>query len=141
MKPSTEQAAPAVSASQLRYARILGIGMRLSFGLLVIGFLAYVTGIAPAYVPHELLPDLWMLPSGEYGQRVELPNGWSWLVHLPAGDMLALAAIGILATVSIVCFVATVPVLWRNGDRLQALLAVLEVIILLLAASGLLVHA
>ena len=56
----------AVERAQSIYARWLAAGTWLGIALLVTGFLAYVTGTLPAYVPLDQLPGLWGLPLGRY---------------------------------------------------------------------------
>jgi hypothetical protein len=46
--------------------------------------------------------------------------------------------VAILAGVTIICYAAIVPTLLKNNDKVYAILAVLEVIILSAAASGIL---
>jgi hypothetical protein len=134
----TPSARPAVGAEQLRYARVLEIGVRIGFVLLVVAFLAYVAGILPAHVALDRLPDLWTLPAHEYAVQAAVPRGWGWVRLLHRGELLAQGAIAVLAGVSIACFAALVPLYRARGDRLYLALAILEIVVLGLAASGLL---
>ena len=61
-----------------------------------------------------------------------------WLVFAIVLLTIPAIFIAILAGVSIICFLSIVPLLWKNGDRIYALLAITEVIILTVAASGIL---
>jgi hypothetical protein len=54
------------------------------------------------------------------------------------GDFINFIGIAILAGVTIMCYAAIVPTLLRNKDTVYAIIAVLEVIILGAAASGIL---
>ena len=54
------------------------------------------------------------------------------------GDFINFIGIALLAGVTIVCFLAIAPVLWKNGDKWYACFALLEALILGLAASGIL---
>jgi hypothetical protein len=54
------------------------------------------------------------------------------------GDFLNFIGIAILSGVSIICFLSIVPLLWKTRDRIYAVLAITEVIILTVAASGIL---
>lgn len=127
-----------VSPEQLRYAAVLEIGVRTGFLLLVAAFLAYAVALTPAHVPVARLPELWTLSAHEYVREAGLPTGWGWALLLPAGEMLTLAAIGVLAGVSILCFLVLVPAYRARGDRVYLTIAVLEIAVLLLAASGVL---
>jgi hypothetical protein len=52
------------------------------------------------------------------------------------GDFLNFIGIAILAGVTLLCYVSILPLLLRKGDYIYAVLALLEVIVLLGAASG-----
>ena len=74
----------------------------------------------------------------DYLYSTKIEAGWAWTGMLGYSDFLNFVGIAMLAAVSIACFIAIVPLLLRNGDWLYAVLAVTEVIILSVAASGLL---
>lgn len=131
---------------QVLYANVLSLGMRLGLVLLVITFLLYVFGIIKPAVPHDALANYWTLDSHSYLEAIEhdylhlghLVTGWSWLRLLGKGDYLNFSGIVILATITIICFLAIIPTLLRKGDKVYAVVALLEAIILSLAASGIL---
>ena len=54
------------------------------------------------------------------------------------GDFLNFMGIAVLAGVTILCYAALVPMLVKRKDPIYAALAILEVIVLALAASGIL---
>lgn len=130
---------PGVPAEQKLYARWLAHGSRIGLGLLVVFFLAYVFGVLEPHVPVHELPALWSHSVEHYQWLTGHPSGWDWLQHLGKGDYLNMLAIAVLALVSAACYARIVPALWVQGDRLQAGLAVAQVLVLLAAASGLLV--
>jgi len=57
---------------------------------------------------------------------------------LKYGDFINFIGIAMLAGVTILCYAAIVPTLLKNNDKVYAILAVIEVIILSAAASGIL---
>ena len=57
---------------------------------------------------------------------------------LKYGDFVNFIGIAMLAGVTIFCYAAIVPTLLKNNDKVYAILAIIEVIILSAAASGLL---
>ena len=123
----------------LRYARWLAWGTRVGLVLLVLGFVAYVTGIIPSHLPVEKMPQLWSQPAPAYLRAAGLEPGWGWAALLPRGDMLALAAIAFLASWSIACLAAAARVFLRGGERVLGVTCLLVVAVLVLAASGLLI--
>ena len=57
---------------------------------------------------------------------------------LPLGDMLVLAAIAFLASCSIVCLLLALVIFRSGGERAFAAICALQVLVLMLAASGVL---
>jgi hypothetical protein len=126
------------SSEQLRYARLLDAGMRCGLVVLALGFIAYVTGWVPAHVPLEQMPEHWILPAADYLRATGMPEGWGWVQMLDGGDVLPLLGIAILSGVSGICFAFLVPVYFEKRDAVYCAIAVLEVAVLALAASGVL---
>jgi hypothetical protein len=65
-------------------------------------------------------------------------TGWAWLSALTMGDYLNFLPIAVLSGVTIVCYLGIVPTFIRKKDRAYAIMALVEVVILTAAASGLL---
>jgi len=126
------------SVEQLRYARLLDIGSKVGFVMLVAGFLAYVTGILEEHVVVGQLPALWGLPLAEYLRATQTPTGWGWIAHLHKGEFAGLLGIAVLAGCSLVCLAALIPLYARRGEKAYAVICTLEIIVVLLAASGIL---
>jgi len=123
---------------QLAYAKLLDIGMKAGLLMLVITFAVYVMGILTPYVPVNDLPNYWKLPVKQYLEVTHIPHGWAWIGMLGKGDFLNFIGIAFLAGVTIICYVRIIPILFRKKDTIYAVLAILEVLVLTLAASGLL---
>jgi hypothetical protein len=132
-------------ADQILYASILAKGMYLGLGLLLATFALYMTGLLQPGIPIEELPRLWTLSAHEYLEvvnheflhRPEVVDGWRWMALLGMGDYLNFVGIALLAAVTIVCYGGILPNLFRKKDWIYATIAVLEIIVLVLAASGL----
>jgi hypothetical protein len=148
--PGPDQASNAVrsgeaDADQLLYAGILAKGMYLGLGILLVTFVLYVTGVMQPGIPIEELPRLWTLSVEEYLEAVnheflhrpEVVVGWGWVALLGMGDFVNFIGIALLAAVTIVCYMGILPSLFRKRDWIYATIATLEIIVLTLAASGL----
>ena len=118
------------------YARWLGAVTWLAFAAAFVAFVLYAGGVLPSFVPLDALPNLWQLPVGEYLARTGAPVGWKWLGLLPAADYLSLGCVALIATVTLVCYLATLPMLMKLEERIQAALVAAQVVVLLVAASG-----
>jgi hypothetical protein len=123
---------------QERYARWLGYGTRAGLALLVVGFFVYVLELVEAHIPPAELPRMWDLPLEHYLRLSASPTGWGWLRYLSKADYCNFAGIAVLALVTVACYARMIPTLLARGERVQALLAVLQVLVLLAAASGVL---
>ncbi len=132
---------PRVPGEQLVYARWLERAARAGFAALTIAFLVYAFAIVEAHVPLAELPALWVLPVDQYLAATGAPSGWGWIALAAKADYLNLAAIDLLALVTICCYARVVPPLVARGERLLVALAVAQLAVLLAAASGILTAA
>jgi hypothetical protein len=119
------------------FARWVRIGTRIALALLVAGYVAYVAGLLPPQLPPEKLAKLWGLPLGQYLAASGAPTGWQWLALAGRGDYFNYVGIAALAAIVPLAYLRTLPVLARHA-RAHALIALLELAVLLAAASGLL---
>lgn len=126
------------SPEQVLYARILEIGMYLGLLVLFVTFGLYAFGIVDPYIPLDKISDYWSMNVNDYLEHAEIKAGWAWLGMLKYGDFINFIGVAMLAGVTIICYAAIVPTLLKNNDKVYAILAVLEVIILSAAASGIL---
>ena len=120
------------------YAKWLEWGTRIGLGLLVVGFFAYVLELFEAHVPVRDLPAVWSLPLDHYLKISGAPTGWDWVPLLGKADYCNFIGIAVLSLVTVACYARMIPTLLARGERLHAALAILQVLVLLAAASGLL---
>lgn len=64
------------------------------------------------------------------------PYGWKWVRFIGKADHLNVVGVCILGFVTVVCYMAIIPKLLMQQRRVYAVIAVLEIAVLLLAASG-----
>jgi hypothetical protein len=126
------------SAEQIRYARVLEKGMLLGLLVLFLSFLLYVSGGLEPFIPLDEIADYWSTDVKTYLDRAGVEGGWSWIGLLGYSDFLIFVGIALLAGVTIFCYLAIVPILWRSQDGIYVALAIIEVIVLSVAASGIL---
>ena len=123
-------------ADQRRYARLLAFGTHAGLALLVLLFGLYMLGIVEPHVAHARLPELWKLPAQQFLEQTGVAGGWGWTALVHRGDILTLVGIVALAICSVPCLVAVMPVYWASGQKVLFAICVLEVAVILLAASG-----
>lgn len=137
LTPRSSLTLPEPTREQIVFAAILRAGTGLSMLALVVGFLLYLGGLVPPLVPIAELPRYWGLSAEHYLAATGLPRGWGWLELVGHGDLLNFLGIAMLAALTIVCYVAVLPAFLRKGDTVYSAIIVLELAVLLLAASGL----
>ena len=125
-----------VSPEQLAYARWIDLGTRAGLAAVVLAFAAYLAGVTDPLVPMAELPRVWSLPVGEYLARTGLATGWGWITHVRHADILNIAAVAVLALVTVGGYLRLVAAYVARGDRLYAALAVAEIVVLVAAVSG-----
>lgn len=125
-------------AEALRYAVLLDWGARLGLVALILSFAAYMLGILTPHVPLDQLPGVWNLPVATYLERTATPTGWGWLALAHTGDLSNLIGIAILAGCSLPPLLGLIPLYLKRRDYIYAGLCAAIVLVLVLAASGVL---
>lgn len=124
------------SQEQNNYADLLFYGCWLGLAVMLVTYLLYVSGIVTPHIPLQEMPDYWSQSVSHYLTVAQVPTGWGWINLLGQGDFLNFIGIVLLAGMTIICYVRIIPGLLRKGDRVMAIIAVTEVLVLVLAASG-----
>ena len=127
------------SPAQLRYADTLFYGALLGFVTMLVTYALYVFGVLTPQIPLEEMPRLWSQSAAAYRAAGNIPQGWGWLALVGKGDMCNFIGIAFLAALTIICFVQLAIGLLRQKQWIMAVIAILEVLVLSLAASGVLV--
>jgi hypothetical protein len=125
-----------VLPEQRIYARWLAAGSRLSLALLASSFTLYVSGVLTPLVPVAELPHYWVMPAAQYVAATGTPTGWRWLALTGRPDIMNVLGIACVALVTPVCFARLVPEFVRQRDGTFVAIALMELWILVMAASG-----
>lgn len=128
-----------VSPEQLVYAAWLDRGMKVGLAILVATFTVYVLGLAQPLVPLAELPNYWSMPVDKYLAAVGAGTGWSWVRLVGYGDFLNFIGIAFLSGVTILCYLRILPFPVGSRDVLFGSVVAIEVLVLVLGASGILV--
>lgn len=129
---------------QILYANILEKGMFFGLASMIITFALYVFGVIPSVVPVGEVANYWTMPVGKYLTAINenflhlehAPTGWSWLKLVGYGDFMNFLPIALLSGVTIICYAAIVPGLFKRGDKAMGAMALATAIVLFAAASG-----
>jgi hypothetical protein len=106
--------------------------------VLLLTFALYIGGGGTPRVPIRDLPAYWGLRAGEYVQRLGLERGWGWARLVGFTDFQNFVGVAMLAGLTILCYARILPIFIGRNDRVYALIVIAELVLLLLAASGLL---
>jgi len=121
---------------QALYGRWLSAGTHLGLAVLAVAFVLYAVGALDPVVPLDRLPEVWGLPVDRFVAATGWPTGWRWLGSLARADCLSVAGVALLCAVTIACYARILPGILRRGERVQAALALAQILVLLAAASG-----
>jgi hypothetical protein len=123
---------------QLAYANLLFIGAWAGIVLMIITYVIYVSGILSPHVDLALITQNWGKGVDEYLEITKSPHGWGWLFLMNKGDFLNFVGVVLLAVLTLVCYLLLIAGYTKRKDRIYLVIAVLEVLVLGLAASGIL---
>ena len=126
------------SREQIIYANLLIIGVLAGLIILVTTYAIYVSGILPAHVEISLIPKLWGKGVSEYLEITHSPHGWGWVPLLAKGDFLNYIGFALLALMTIFCYLVLVRGYVRQKNWIFTVIALLEIVVLSVAASGIL---
>lgn len=121
---------------QILYADILFWGCWSGLALMVVTYFLYLSGIMSPHVPLDQITELWTQKVGYYLEKGNVPTGWGWTSLLNKGDFLNFTGIALLAGLTMVCYIPLIPAFLKKKDYLFAFIALTEVVVLFLAASG-----
>jgi hypothetical protein len=124
------------SEEQMAYAAILNTGMWFGLALLIITFFVYISGVIPTFIPIDDLPKYWTMRAHDYTHELHAPTGWGWTAFLGKGDYLNFVGIAILSGLTILCYLVILPIFVRKKNTPYVVIAIIEVMVLALAASG-----
>lgn len=131
-----ENRIPNIEPVQLTFASILVWLVRIGLGLLFVTFVVYASGLVSSVVAIADVPDHWHLSADEYAELTDLEIGWAWLGTFDQGRTLVFAALVFFPTGTMVLIGITVVLYLRQKVPAYALIAFLELVVLIVAATG-----
>jgi hypothetical protein len=124
------------SREQFIYANLLTIGVWFGIVILFITYAIYLAGILPPHVEISMIPNVWDKGVNEFLEITQSPHGWGWVSLLTKGDFLNYTGFVLLALMTILCYLVLVRGYIRQKNWIFATIAILEIVVLSLAASG-----
>jgi len=126
------------SKEQIIYANLLLMGMLAGIIIMTITYTIYLTGLLPSHVDMQLISANWGKGVHEYSEITHSPLGWGWIALLGKGDFINFIGFTLLGTLTIFCYLVLVRGYYREKNWIFTTISVLEILVLSLAASGIL---
>jgi hypothetical protein len=126
------------SQEQIIYANLLLMGMVAGIIVLTVTYVIYLTGILSPHVDLQVIAANWGKGVHEYRQITHSPDGWGWLALLGKGDFINYIGLALLGVMTIICYLVLVRGYVRKKNWIFMLIGILEIVVLSLAASGIL---
>mgnify|MGYP006284657421 CR=1 FL=1 len=126
------------SPEQVTYANILFYGAWAGIALMVITYLIYIFGLMSPHIPLHEVPNYWGMSADQYLLEANVESGWGWASLLGKGDFLNFLGIAFLGVLTIIGYLTLISAYIKKGDKAYSLIAIIEVLVLVLAASGIL---
>ena len=104
--------------------------------VLIASFLVYAFALGDPHLPPQELPKLWAFPVDHYIAASGAPTGWNWVTLLHRGDYLNFIGVALFAGISAIAYARIVPLFLARGEHGRATIAVLQILVLVAAASG-----
>jgi len=138
MEMDKDNEALKASEEQVIYANVLMIGVLAGLVVMGVTYFIYITGYMDAHVSMSKLPQVWGKNVDEYLHLTQTPHGWGWTGLLMKGDFLNYLGFALLGFMTIVCYTLLVRGYLKQQDKIYTAISVAEIIVLCVAASGIL---
>jgi hypothetical protein len=136
--PAMDNEALKPTKEQIIYANLLLMGMLAGIAIMTITYVIYVSGLLSSHVDMTVIASNWGKGIHEYLEITQSPQGWGWLTLLGKGDFLNYIGFTLLGVLTIICYLVLVRGYFRQKNWIFFTISVLEILVLSLAASGLL---
>lgn len=120
------------------YARILQRIVIVGSLLMLVSFVIYAFGLLPTVMEAERVPTVWHLPADEAAPLIGRPPLWHWVLAPQRADLLSLGSLTVLAATTPVGLAVLFVLFLRRRDFVYAIMVFFQLVVLLLAASGML---
>ena len=127
-----------VAPEQVTYANLLFIGAWVGIILMMVTYVIYLTGILSPHVDMTLITQNWHRGVDEYLAITHSPKGWGWVSLLNKGDFLNYLGLALIALLTIFCYLFLISGYGKRKDWIFFAICLIEVVVLSVAASGIL---
>jgi hypothetical protein len=124
---------------QLAYAKTLDYVSHAVMLAMAAGYIVYMLQLLPLEVPVETIAGNWHLSASAMQAKLHPSCGWSCFSSLTAllhGDAVSYASVIFLALATLICLASAAAVFFSEKKHLFLAITMLQVLVLLVAASG-----
>ncbi|HEY8908831.1 MAG TPA: DUF1634 domain-containing protein [Desulfosporosinus sp.] len=125
-----------VSHEQNLYANIVLVCSWAGIVMMLITFVLYMGGMFHPMIKPSDMPLYWGLNVHKYLQATHAPSGWNWLALVNHADYLNLVGLAFLGSVSVIAYLTLFVNYLRKKDFPYVIMVSIEIIVIVLAASG-----
>ena len=124
------------SDAQLVLARLYQGVSIIGLTLIAATFAMYVSGLLETSVPAEEVTAYWHLDAVSYAEETGTPVGWDFIEAFFRGDSLSFFSLIFMGSAVVICLAIMAVTFLRKRKLAYALIALLQTIVLVTAASG-----
>ena len=129
-----------IPEEQKSYAGILDLLIKIGFIGLFLTFCLYIFGIISPLIPKHKIATVWHLSLHEFLAETGVPGKpWAWIKQIWHGDILNYIPVVFILFISLACLARVLPVFVKKRDFPYVIIILLQVGVIVLAASGLFV--
>ena len=129
---------PKLLEEALIYAKVINTSRAIGLLILVVTFFIYLLVIIPPRIALNELSEYWGLSVKDYLTMTGTQIGWSWIGMLGYSDFMNFLPIAFICGITIICYLSIIPIFFRKKDKIYIWIAIAQILILLIAASGIL---
>ena len=136
MKDVPDRFEEQVDSIQETVADVITWIVRFTVLAIVVTFLIYAFGLRPASIHPEQTMELWEMSSREMRDARDLDGGWAWILALGDAINLSFSSLALFPAMTIAVTLVISLLYARRRIGIHAALALCQVILLVIAATG-----
>lgn len=124
------------SKEQLLFAKWVQRTVGIGFIFLLIAFIFYLIPCFPKHLEPNTVMQYWHVSASDFVQKTDTPIQWEWVSKIGLMDMLSFASLILLAFSINICLFVLIIYFFRVKNVFYTLFIAIQLLVLLLAASG-----
>ena len=118
------------------YAQTLDFIGKTGLILLSISFFIYAFEILDPHIPINKILSIWSLNASEFMRQSNYHGGWSWIQLIHKSDYMNYLPVALLASAVLIANIRLFPILLREKDKKLAIICLIQILVIIFSASG-----